>query len=616
MKRPNRFWLTSICAMACLLGAAHWFHTRPAYAQQNTGYYDDGTFYITAYVDVDNSYNLYVESYMEVEFDYYEDIDEIEVDGYADEDGGYIGGDYSDGDDYDPAGFSLESDAPVATGHEYGMESDGWACIDDGDGDDDGDGYCDWYEVGSAYASVNVASPAPQIASLSTYSVNQGDQGTLTISGSNFIETSGDQLTLNFSGISNPFTLASAPSTCTSACTATFSYDFSGYPTGSYQLSVSNNEGQSVNSEPFTVNSSQNTGPPPDPCAVTTSPQVGFTSIVPTGTVGGSGTMAVSFSGTAFAAISPTVTYGPYSTPSSIAANIAALIAKNYYRYGLGARAFGPIIVYSGNATLGTVSNVVTGPSFTTDGSPTAGTEAQNACTNAPPPPQSMYAVAYSAYIPVDHVYGPPIVESCTYQPPLGAPGIVVSPLIYRGDAYHNTYRVTQAVSLNFAASQASGYFNDTGTTENYGFGSPYNGSTLSSQDDDAVYADYRTSPSTGMSDCYLRNAIGKASTTGWLLSPTVNSGAAIVGMAGSGQNPLSVPFGSIDWSMTTYINAASSTGHVAYEHTCYPAHQVKVANTTLYLYTPPSSDTSYIAACLTGLRPEVIGSSPTLPIH
>jgi hypothetical protein len=227
-----------------------------------------------------------------------------------------------------------------------------------------------------------------------------------------------------------------------------------------------------------------------------------------------------------------------------------------------------------------------------------------------------MYAVAYSAYIPVDHVYGPPIVESCTYQPPLGAPGIVVSPLIYRGDAYHNTYRVTQAVSLNFAASQASGYFNDTGTTENYGFGSPYNGSTLSSQDDDAVYADYRTSPSTGMSDCYLRNAIGKASTTGWLLSPTVNSGAAIVGMAGSGQNPLSVPFGSIGWRMTTYINAASSTGHVAYEHTCYPAHQVKVANTTLYLYTPPSSDTSYIAACLTGLRPEVIGSSPTLPIH
>jgi hypothetical protein len=94
-----------------------------------------------------------------------------------------------------------------------------------------------------------------------------------------------------------------------------------------------------------------------------------------------------------------------------------------------------------------------------------------------------------------------------------------------------------------------------------------------------------------------------------------LNTGA-IVGMSGSGQNPLSVPLGSIDWSMTTYIDAASSTGHVAYQHTCYPAHQVKVANTTLYLYTPPNSDSIYIAKCLTGLNPEVIGSSPTMPIR
>jgi hypothetical protein len=328
--------------------------------------------------------------------------------------------------------------------------------------------------------------------------------------------------------------------------------------------------------------------------------------------------MAVSFSGTAFAAVSASVTHGPSSTPSSI----AATITKNYYRYGLGAKAFGSVVVYSGNTTLGTVNNITSGPSFTTNSSSTAATEAQNACESAPPPPLSMYAVAYSAYIPVDHVNGP-IGESCAYQPPLGAPAVTVTPLIYRGDAFHNTYRVTQAVSLNFQASQASGYFNDTGTTESYGFGSPYNGQSadLSSQDDDAVYADYRTSPPTGMADCYLRNAIGKASTAGWLLSPTVNSGAAIVGMAGSGQNPLSLPFGSIEWSMTTYIDTASSTGHVAYQHTCYPAHQVKVANTTLYSYPKPNnttfnSSTTYIAGCLTGLLPEVVGSSPTMTIH
>jgi hypothetical protein len=65
----------------------------------------------------------------------------------------------------------------------------------------------------------------------------------------------------------------------------------------------------------------------------------------------------------------------------------------------------------------------------------------------------------------------------------------------------------------------------------------------------------------------------------------SVTNTGAIVGMAGSGQNPLSYPVGSSSWSMTTYIDAVSNTGHVAYQHTCYPAHQVKVANTTLYSY-------------------------------
>ena len=606
MKRANRIWITVICAISCLLGAMHWFHTRPIYAQQNTQDYNDGTFYISASVDVDSNYNLYTDSYMEVEFDDYEDIDEIEVDAYVDQDSQIIDSDYSDGDDYDPAEVSLESNNPVPAGHEYGIESEGYACIDDGEGD------CDPEYVGAAYASVNVAALTPQISGITPSIAYQGDQGTLTISGSNFVENSADQLTLNFSGGSNPFTLTSTLSTCTTTCTATFSYNFSGYPAGSYTLSVKNNEGTS-NSEAFTVISNAPQNPTADPCAVTSNPQAGYSSIVSAGATGGSGTMAVSFSGAAFAAVTASVSYGPNSTPSSIAANIAALITKNYYRYGLGAKAFGPIVVYSGNTSLGTVSNVATGSSFTTNVSPTAATEAQNACHNAPPPPLSMYAVAYSAYIPVDHVYGP---DQCTYVAPgLGNIGVQ---LIYRGDGYRNTYRVTQAVSLNFQASQASGFFNDTGTTENYGFGSPYNGQSanLSSQDDDAVYLDERTSPPAGTADCYLRNAVGKASTTGWMISPAVVSTSASVGMVGSGQNPLSLPFGSIDWSMTTYIDAGSSTGHVAYQHTCYPAHQVKVANTTLYLYTPPSSSPLFIVGCLTGLSSEVIGSSPTMTIH
>jgi hypothetical protein len=74
--------------------------------------------------------------------------------------------------------------------------------------------------------------------------------------------------------------------------------------------------------------------------------------------------------------------------------------------------------------------------------------------------------------------------------------------------------------------------------------------------------------------------------------------------------------------SLSLFQYPSDSLGGFMHQHAAFgitstgSAHQVKVANTTLYLYTPPSSDTSYIAACLTGLRPEVIGSSPTLPIH
>jgi hypothetical protein len=120
---------------------------------------------------------------------------------------------------------------------------------------------------------------------------------------------------------------------------------------------------------------------------------------------------------------------------------------------------------------------------------------------------------------------------------------------------------------------------------------------------------------------CFLRNEVGTADTTGWLISPTVLNTGAIVGMAGSGGNPMSYPFGAIGWSMTTYIDAGSSTGHVAYQHTCYPAHQVKVANTTLYSYPTPSNSSfsnspTYIVKCLTGVNDEVIGSTPTMTIH
>ncbi len=147
---------------------------------------------------------------------------------------------------------------------------------------------------------------------------------------------------------------------------------------------------------------------PPDPCAVTSNPQAGYSSIVSTGTAGGSGTMAVSFSGGAYTAISPTVIYGPSSTPSSIAAGIAALITKSYLQYGLSAKAFGPNIIYSGNASLGTVSNPTSGPSFTTTTSAAAAGEAQMACKNAPQAPMPQVEISVVAWINGDVIKLPP----------------------------------------------------------------------------------------------------------------------------------------------------------------------------------------------------------------
>jgi hypothetical protein len=572
MKPLNRLWITSICAIGCLLGAWHWFHVRPVYAQQSTGEYDDGTFYIAAWVDVDSSYNAYFESYMEVEYDFYDEIDEIEVDGYADEDGGPLHGGYGYeyGDDYDPAEVYLQSEAPVPPGHEYGMESDGYAyvCYDDGEGDDD----CDWYYIGTANADVYVTAPSPQITSLSTYSVNQGDQGTLTITGSNLVEYSGDQLTINFTGSGSPFTPTGTPS----SSTASFSYNFSGYTAGTYTLSVTNNEGTS-NNESFTVvvaapPNPPPTSPPPDPCAVTSNPQSGYSSIVSTGTTGGSGTMAVSFSGAAFATISPTVTYGPYSTPNSIAASIAAIITKNYFKYGLSAKAFGPHIVYSGNATLGTVSNVTTGPSFTTSTSSTSASETQMACylSGTTSGTSLYYNIVYKTYIPVDNLPGP---SPCTLGP-LYIPTILA--LDYLGDAslFSATgYRIqeTDAVSTNsYLGTVEAPPTPAAGKTVNFAtLGAPPPAITLG-QFLEPNPLSTTANPGTRFNPTYpweyqcnspLENAFGYAGLTqvgGTSSSSSANS--VVTEFSGLAQDPLEPQVGGINWDLRNFCTSSAST--------------------------------------------------------
>jgi len=351
MKRSNRFWIMSICATVCLLSATHWFHTKPIYAQQSSNYYDDGTFYISASVDVDSSYNLYLDSYMEVEFDDYEDIDETEVDAYVDEDGQTFASYSGYGDDFDPAEVSLESTSPVAGGHEYGLESDGYACFDDGEGD------CDPEYVGSTYASVNVATPPPHIDSINPSSVNEGDQGTLTINGSNLVENSGDQLTINYSDGGDPFEL-----TGVSSSTASFTYDFTGYPPGTYTISVTNNEGTS-NSKTFTVN------PPLNACSQSTVPNSVTLQIAGLGNQ--SGKFTLSHPTATVTGATTTVSYGPFSTPSSVASSLASTITRNYAYQGITAQADGPSITIQARNTFGSLS--VTSPGSTSNiGTPTS----------------------------------------------------------------------------------------------------------------------------------------------------------------------------------------------------------------------------------------------------
>lgn len=386
MKLTQHFCLIGLGVLACLafiMGGG--LSKTPVHAQTVN---DDGFFTIYVYMGYDAINNVWADA--DVEQDSFTDIS-----GYIVEEEPYwtlSGGGYFD------SGVNIQfSSGPVPAGNTYTASFTyqiEYFTSDDGEDEclqgctDDPTGYADIY----------VPYPPPSIDTLSTYSVHQGDRDTLTINGGNLVNYAGDQLTIDLSGSSSPFIPTGTPT----VNTATFSYDFSYYLAGTYTLSVSNNEGQS-NGVTFTVVPASAPPPPLDSCDVMSNPQAKYSSIVPAGTAG-SGTMTVSFSGDAFAAISPSVTYGPNSTPSSIAANIAALITKNYFQYGLTAKAFGPNVVYGGNAPLGTVSNAFTetggsAASFTTTTSTEAGTAAALACHSAPQTPAPPSEVAIVAWI-------------------------------------------------------------------------------------------------------------------------------------------------------------------------------------------------------------------------
>jgi hypothetical protein len=207
-----------------------------------------------------------------------------------------------------------------------------------------------------------------------------------------------------------------------------------------------------------------------------------------------------------------------------------------------------------------------------------------------------MFSVAYSSYIPVDHVQGP-TTSICYYQ---GQPHT----RIYMGDANRNTYRTTESIVVVPDTQTDSGFFPNTGATKNYGAGSPANGSTLSAADEDGI-----------ANDCHLWNASGKANPGGFLYDvsfPYAHQGQ--VHFDGSSSNPLEPP-APILWDMRTVIdttNPAAPTAIVNYNHTCYPSHQIKVNEKVVYLYTPPENDAAYIFGCLTGILTKISGHQTT----
>jgi hypothetical protein len=211
------------------------------------------------------------------------------------------------------------------------------------------------------------------------------------------------------------------------------------------------------------------------------------------------------------------------------------------------------------------------------------------------------FAVGYNAYIPVDHVQG---ALTCSYSTNSFVP------LTYIGDGNRGTFRTAEQIRIVPDLQQSSGFFQDTGQSRSYGWASPFNGSTLSDLDEDGVPL-----------DCYLWNDAAKATPAFSHDESYPSAHQAQAHYAGSASNPLETSQATITWDLHTVLdttNPQSPTGYVNYNHTCYPAHQIKVNGALIYLYTPPRNDPDYLTGCLLFHIGMVSGqtSSVSVPAH
>ena len=82
--------------------------------------------------------------------------------------------------------------------------------------------------------------------------------------------------------------------------------------------------------------------------------------------------------------------------------------------------------------------------------------------------------------------------------------------------------------------------------------------------------------------------------------------------------NPLESQLATITWDMRAVIDIQdpqSATAYINYNHTCYPAHLIKVNGQVVYSYTPSSNSTTYLFGCLVLHAGKIIGQTSPVSV-
>lgn len=164
--------------------------------------------------------------------------------------------------------------------------------------------------------------------------------------------------------------------------------------------------------------------------------------------------------------------------------------------------------------------------------------------------------------------------------------------------------------SFNNGAQSSPAYrsnlYVDVGQTRNYGAGSPANGSTLSSADEDNV-----------PNDCHLWNNVGYADKSNRHGDLNIIGGTGeseIAHFYGTASNPLESSVAKISSDMRVTMDGSNPTNarvtRIDYNHSCFPAHVVKTQGFTVYSWQPPRTDPNYVFGCLVLHQGEIIGNT------